>query len=294
MSMYDGSSRGSVERLTRGLREQLQTMTAAAHALGSNLAGNGKAEEYLAVLEHAICSQLRLVRQAELNERLYGNNELRVILAPMDLAALGRDVMKKTDALTRPLLDIKAEFSSSLAALPTQADQAALEEMLLCFIANSVRVIGRGGTIRLELERVEGRAVFTLTDTGCGLAPEVLAGLFVPDEDEKDREDGEDREESENQEESEDREDGEALEFPVRGLRLARRIAVLHSATLMAGNTEAGGACLAVSLPIVERASGALCSPAIPVDCSGGWDPVLVALSGCLPREAFLPERQKR
>lgn len=291
--MYDVMPQGGIDRLTRGLREQLQTMTAAAYALASNLEGNEKAAEYLAVLDRAVCAQLHLVRQAELNERLYSGNEMRVILAPMDLAALGRDVMEKTDALTRPLLDIRAEFSSSLPALPTQADRSALEEMLLCFIANSVRAIGRAGTIRLELEQVEDRAVFTVTDTGRGLAPDVLAELFVPDEDEKNSEDEEDGENGKDREGGGSWEDGNALEFPVRGLRLARRIAVLHSGTLVAGNTEAGGACLAVSLPIVERAEGVLRSPGI-VDSAGGWDPVLVALSGCLPPGAFLQDRKKR
>lgn len=264
--MNDVLAQGGIGRLTRGLREQLQTMTAAAHTLASNLDGNEKAAEYLAVLNRAMCVQLRLIRQAELNERLYDENEMRVVLAPTDLAALGRDVMEKTDALVRPLLDIRAEFSSSLAALPTQADRDALEEMLLQFISNSVRAIGRSGTVRLELEQAEDRAVFTVTDTGGGLDPAALAGLFEPEE----------------------------PEFPARGLVLARRIAALHGGALMAGNTEAGGACLAVSLPIVERARGVLHSPGIPVDRSGGWDPVLAALSGSLPAGAFRPDRKRR
>lgn len=263
--MYEVLPQGGMDRLTRGLREQLQTMTAAAYALTPHLAGNEKAAEYLAVLDRAICAQMHLILQAELGQRLYSENEMRVIMAPMDLAALGRDVMKKADALTRPLLEIKAEFSSSLAVLPTQADRAALEEMLLAFLSNSVRAIGRNGTVRLELERQRDQAVFTMTDTGSGLDPDVLAGLFDPEEE---------------------------PEAPVRGLLLARRIAELHGGTLVAGNTEAGGARLAVSLPVVERAGGILHSPLIPAD-GGGWDPVLVALSGCLPQSAFLPDRKK-
>lgn len=264
--MYEVLPDSGMDRLTRGLREQLQTMTAAVYALAPQLAGNEKAAGYLAVLDRAICVQLHLVLQAELAQRLYSENEMRVVPAPVDLAALGRDVMKKADALTRPLLEIKAEFSSSLAALPAHADQAALEEMLLVFISNSVRAIGRNGTIRLDLEQQRDQAVFTMTDTGGGLEPEALAGLFDPDE------------------------DPEAL---VRGLLLARRIAELHGGTLVAGNTEAGGARLAVSLPIVERAGGILRSPVIPAD-GGGWDPVLVALAGCLPQSAFLPPDRKK
>lgn len=255
-----------MDRLTGELRDQLQTMTAAAYALAAQLAGNEKAMEYLAVLDRAICAQLRLILQAELTRQLFGDSELRAVMAPMDLAELGRDVMERTDALTRPLLGIKAEFSTSLPSLPTRADRAILEKMLLAFLSNSVRAIGREGTIRLELARQRDQAVFTLTDTGCGLDSGALADLFGVQEDGP---------------------DGEP-EAPVRGLQLAGRIAALHGGTLVAGNTEAGGACLVVSLPIVERTSSLLRSPAALAVDNGGWDPVLVALAGSLPAAAFL------
>lgn len=281
--MYEVLPQSGMERMLGGLRAQLQTMMAATYALEAHLDGNEKAAEYLAVMDRAICAQLRLILQAELGQRLYSEDEMRVVLAPTDLAALGRDVMKKADALTRPLLDIKAEFSSTLAALPTQADRAALEKMLLAFISNSVRAIGRSGTIRLELERQRDQAVFTMTDTGGGLDPDALAGLFEPEDPDRET----------NGETDEEAEPEQAPEVPARGLLLARQIARLHGGTLVAGNTEAGGACLAVSLPIVEKAESILRSPPPSVD-GGGWDPVLVSLSDCLPLEAFLPDRRKR
>lgn len=262
-----------MDRLTGELRDQLQTMTAAAYALAPHLAGNEKAMEYLAALDRAICAQLRLILQAELTRQLFGDIELRTVMAPMDLVELGRDVMERTDALTRPLLGIKAEFSSSLSTLPTRADRAILEKMLLAFLSNSVRAIGRDGSIRLELARQRDQAVFTLTDSGCGLDPGALADLFGPDGGQEDGSDGE-------------------PEAPVRGLQLARRIAALHGGTLVAGNTEAGGACLVVSLPIVERTSSLLRSPAALAVDTSGWNPVLVALAGSLPAAAFLSDER--
>lgn len=263
--MGDIVSESGTGRLTRGLRERLQEMTAASHALAPAVTGNGKAEEYLAVLDRAICAQLRLLRQADLSARLNSPDEVRLDRAPVDLAVLGRDVMKSVDTLTRPQLDIRAEFSSPLAALPAVADVAALRDMLLEFISNSVRAIGRTGAVRLKLERQRDEAVFTVTDTGGGVDP---AALDVRDE-------------------------AEEPEELSRGLLLAKRIAELHGGRLMAGNTGAGGACVAVVIPIVERMGGALRSPAIPVETGGGWDPALVALSGCLPAAAFLPDGRK-
>lgn len=258
---------GDTARLAQKLRERLQEMTAVSQTLRASLAGDEKAENYLAILDRAICVQLRLVRQLELGQQLYTKSEVRLIPDLVDLVELGRNVMQKTDDLTRPLLEIRAEFSSPLATLPARADRTALEEMLLFFLSNSVRAIGRDGTIRLELERQRDQAVFTVTDTGGGLDPDTLADLFDP-----------------------------LAEAETRssGLRLARRIAELHGGTMVAGSTETGGARLAVSIPIVERMVGVVRSPSIPVDNSGGWDPALVALSDCLPLEAFLPDWGKK
>lgn len=261
--MDEAMIRGAIGSLARGLREQLQTMTAAVYALAPKLSGDEAAADYLAVIRRAICGALRLTQQAELGERVFDNSEVRVVLAPMDLAELGRSVMERVDALTRPLLDIKAEFSSPLVSLPTCADRSALEQMLLYLITNSVQAMDRPGTVRLELEQAGDRAVFTVTDTGRGLDPGSLAGLLDPEEE---------------------------MDAPFRGLLVARQIALAHSGTLVAGNTEAGGARLAVSIPIVESVGGAIRSPGIPVE-AGGWDPALVALSGCLPLEAFPPDR---
>lgn len=285
--MCDVCPQSDTARLTEKLRERLQEMTAASQALSSNLGGDEKAAGYLAILDRAICGQLRLVRQLELGQRLYSEDEVRIVKTATDLVELGRDVMQKTDALTRPLLEIEAEFSSSLTTLPAQADRGALEDMLLLFLSNSVRAIGRKGTIRLELERQGDQAVFTMTDTGGGLDPEVLEELFDPDGEEETR---------------------------TRGLRLAQQIAKLHGGALVISSAAPGGARpadgtrpadgarpangarladgarLAVSIPIKERAGGVLRSPSIPVDNSGGWDPALVALSDSLPLEAFLPD----
>lgn len=254
-------------QLTGPLREQLQTMTAVIHALGGHLSEDEKAMQYLAQLDKAAYAQLHLILQAELTQRLFSDAELRTVMEPMDLVELGRSVMERTDDLTRPILGIKAEFSSSLAALTTQASRALLEDMLLAFISNSVRAIGQDGAIRLELERQRDQAVFTLTDTGCGLDSEALADLFGPEVEP----------------------DDEPEDAPVRGLLLARQIVTLHGGTLVAGNTEAGGARLAVSLPLVERSTGLLRSPTAWKD-AGGWNPVLMALGDRLPPSAFLAD----
>lgn len=259
--MYVGTIQAETGCLTQELRALIQDMMTVTHALASKLDGDEKAGGYLAVLNRAICSQLRLIRQAELDERLKSQNEIRLDRALVDLVLLGRDIMESTQALTGPLLDIKAEFSTNLTTLTTMADGYALRELFLHYLADSVRGIGRGGDIRLKLESRNGQAVFTMTDSARGAGGRAAASPQ------------------------------ELREGSARERQMVRRIVELHGGTLITGHTESGGTCVAVSIPIVERAGGVLHSSGVRWESGGGWDPVLVGLSGCLPAEAFAPDR---
>ncbi len=52
--------------------------------------------------------------------------------------------------------------------------------VLLNVIKNSVEAMPHGGLLRLGLRVAEGRALFTVSDTGCGIAPELQAKIFEP------------------------------------------------------------------------------------------------------------------
>lgn len=256
-------------RLARLLRDQLNEMLAASQALIPALAGKERALEYVAVLERGMCRQLRLIRRLELEQLLNSPDEVRVTPEPVDLVQLCRALMSRTDDLVRSL-DIRARFSTALTTLPTLADRAALEEMLLALISNSVKAIGQGGDICLELGQQERKAVFTITDNGGGMDPAALAAFFDPPEDE-----------------DEDEEDD--LVPSGRGLWLAQQIAALHGGILIVDSKQSKGVRLAVSIPIISRGGGVLASPALTADDAGGWDRATVALSDCLPVKAFLP-----
>lgn len=258
----------------RLLREQLNEMMAAGQALGPALAGQERQGAYLAVINRGMCRMLRLIRRWEADERLGSPDELRLDRAAVDLAALCRELMDQVRPLSA-LLGVGAQFSTALPMLPALADRGALEDMLLELISGALRscaAAGGGGSLQLELARQENKAVFTLTDTGGGLDARTMAGLFAPPEEL----DGEER----------DGEDPGAGE-----LFLAQRVAALHGGILIADNQPQRGVRLVVSIPILERVGGALRSPlAVPVE-EGGWSKALVALSDCLPLQAFLPGR---
>lgn len=273
--MKDLNSANEAMRLTSLLREQLNEMMAASQALARSIAKNSRALDYMAVLERGMFRQLRLIRQLELEQKLNGLDEVRLFRAPVDLVKMCLNLMEHTDRLVSPL-GIRAQFSSALAALPALADRAALEEMLLALISNSVKAICRDGSILLELEQRDRKAVFTLTDNGGGMDCAALSALFDPPET-----DGE-----------EDDPPEDLLAHRGRGLSLAQQIAALHGGILIVDSKQSKGVRLAISIPLVSPMGGVISSsdPNPVLDDTGGWDRALVALSDCLPPQVFLPE----
>jgi len=59
-------------------------------------------------------------------------------------------------------------------------DVRRFSRVLLNVIKNSVEAMPQGGLLRLGLRVAEGRAIFTVSDTGCGIAPELQAKIFEP------------------------------------------------------------------------------------------------------------------
>lgn len=265
--MVDSNPQGEGGRVARLLREQLNEMMAASQGLEGVLSDSAAGRGYLSVLNRGLCRQLRLARHLELEQRLNSEDEVRLTIHPVDLVPVCRGLTRRVEGLAR-FLDIQMSFSTDLTTLTTLADQAALEEMLLCLISNSFKSIGRDGDVELALEQRGRKAVFTLKDNGGGMNAETLAALFDPQE--------------------EDPEEGSGTGL---GLPLAQQIAALHGGILIVDSQEHKGVRLAVSLPLRDpERSGSLCSSRPALDETGGWDKVLVELSDCLPTQAFLPE----
>ena len=59
------------------------------------------------------------------------------------------------------------------------ADETRITQVLINLLQNAVKFTLRGGTINLELAEQAGAAVFSLKDTGVGIAPELLPHLFT-------------------------------------------------------------------------------------------------------------------
>lgn len=145
----------------------------------------------------------------------------RVQLAPVDLALLVDEVVAEGRA-TSPGVSIAVE--GELGTL--EADAALLRRALVNLVRNAAEAAGEAGRVLVRAERGgDGAVSLCVDDSGPGISPDALPGLFIPF--------------------SSSKPGGTGL-----GLSLVAKIAALHGAVVTAGPSGVlGGASFRVSFP---------------------------------------------
>ena len=143
---------------------------------------------------------------------------------PLDLAGL----VERTFALISGRAhkqQVTLQFTPPDTAVMVEADGEQLQQLLVNLTLNALDAMPLGGTLAVELRGPEdGQVELLVSDTGPGIAPEVLPRLFEPFVTTK--------------------ETGLGL-----GLVVSRRIAEGHGGSLRACNRPGGGACFVLRLP---------------------------------------------
>ena len=166
---------------------------------------------------------------------------------PLDLGAL----LRHTAEGMRPQAETKAvelALDGSPEPMEIEGDGHLLTRAVENLLDNALRHTPAGGVIRLGWHREAQKAVFSVSDTGPGIAPEDLPHLFAAlyrGEGSRNRRTG-----------------GAGL-----GLTIAQRILIAHGGDLTAANQPSGGACFTASIPSsgtvtdVTRSNGATAAP---------------------------------
>ena len=249
----DRSLNQDAVKTAAALRSQLNQMAAASQVLERS-AADEKGRTYLSVINQSICRMLRIVGRMELSHRLE-TEQLRLNPAHVDLSQRLQQLYRRLSGI---LADIGITFHlDAPPVLICYADQELLQQMLLELVAGMALA---ATDITLTVTRSGGVIRFTLTDNGPGRA-EGRPSLPTVTEDEEEQ----------------------------SSLALARRIAALHGGTVVISAGEDLALSVAVSIPLEKPPAGLLESPKAPL-YSGGFDPVLVAMSELLPARSFLPE----
>ena len=196
------------------------------------------------------------------------NEMTDVCLVPSDLTAVFNEVMEKCGVLIE-----SAGFTLEYRSLPETvigtADATLLERSVYNLVSNAVKYATAPSVIKAELVRCSNQLRFTLTDRGCGIAPDMLGGVFSRYLRGPRIEDGR---------------NGIGL-----GLALVRAAAVAHGGTVLIDQPEGAGLRVTMTLAIRQEDPSILRSPVtIPTfDYTGGYDHALVELADVLSSDAY-------
>ena len=187
----------------------------------------------------------------------------RFALGSDDIVGLARSVCEKAEPLFTDA-GVTLAFESNKSGQIIAMDAELMERLLLNLLSNALKFTPRGGSVYVRVRVTQQRVNLTVSDTGCGIAPEMLEHIF-------------------------DRFlDVDAAAPPPHGmglgLAICRRIAQGHGGSIVAESEEGRGTSFTVSLKN-ERGSAVLRQPKM--DFAGGFNRTLVELSDALPWTAF-------
>ena len=95
---------------------------------------------------------------------------------PVDVASIARDVvMAFADQARRAAV---ALGSSADGPTAIEADPVRVREVLVNLVTNALRYTPAGGSVGIELRGADGGVEVTVRDTGTGIAPDAVAGIF--------------------------------------------------------------------------------------------------------------------
>ena len=241
----DPSSSGQLRRLGTGFNEMTERLET----------NERRRRELLADMAHELRTPLQVIRGSVegMLDGLYGAHpdRLRVMLDETTLMARLLDDLRTLSMaeegvlpLHRETMDVRVlaeEAVRSLAsvasdegvtlsleavdAAPIDADPLRLAEVLQTLLWNAIRHTPRGGRVVVEVTPAEDRVRFAVTDTGRGIAPDLLPHVF--DRFTRSADTG-----------------GTGL-----GLAIAKRLVEAHGGTIEASQPAGGGTRIAVAIP---------------------------------------------
>ncbi len=168
-----------VGSISHEFRTPLMTVMAFAHLLQEGIpvaipaAARGHVERILAAVGHLD----RLVEESLSYRRAEAGWET-VQPESVELGGLARESAALVEPLARQKgLELEVEVAPGPATARTDPDK--VRQILFNLLGNAVKFTDHGG-IRLTLRAERGHAVFEISDTGIGLAPEHLETAFEP------------------------------------------------------------------------------------------------------------------
>ena len=103
------------------------------------------------------------------------NGEMQFKIEEQDAVEICRNVVETVDKVKRTAAEIR--FESDIDSLTLSTDKARLQQMLINLLVNANKFTDKGSIV-LTLKKDGNVAQFSVTDTGCGIAPEKREKIF--------------------------------------------------------------------------------------------------------------------
>ena len=102
--------------------------------------------------------------------------QLSFVLKEQDAVEICRNVIDMVEKIKQTQAEVR--FVTTLKSLPLRTDSSRLQQLLINLLINATKFTPEGSIV-LELKKqTEDMAIFSVTDTGCGIPPEQQAKIF--------------------------------------------------------------------------------------------------------------------
>ena len=273
MREYSDEEKKLVTRVLPGVAQELRGAMANIYIAAENLVPaetrerNEKTDQYAAAFTQSYYRINRVLTNlgdaAELAESgRYGG------LLNDDIVGLARTVCAKAEGLFAGE-GVTLTFMSDKPGQLIAMDAARMERLLFNLLSNALKFTPRGGTVSVRVRVTKPSVLLSVSDTGCGIAPDRLERVFDSFLEQ------------------------DPMRLPPRGmglgLALCRRIAEGHGGSIVAESKEGKGSRFTVSLP--NRRSDILVVREDRFHYGSAFNPTLLELADALSAKAFTVRR---
>jgi len=255
----------SAQFVSRELHSTLAVLLAAVDSVKAQLKSTPQGSETVAILTKNLYKLLRLSHNM-LDCAMAENGSLSLRLSEADLTDVCRVLAQELQPLCG---ESGIGFTCQLPEQPVicRVDVDKVRRLLLNLMANAMAACRDGGSISLLLSQREQNVVLTVSDTGSGIAGEILSGIF----------------------EKHKRlspEQGGSIGGAGFGMALVKAFAEQHNGSFVVTSVEGRGTAACVTLPKNEGAEVSVLGSLQPAYTVGMQD-LLVELSPVLDKRFF-------
>jgi PAS domain S-box-containing protein len=162
--------------LSHELRTPLNAVLGYARMLRMGTIASDKTESALEVVERNATALKQIIEDVIDISRIV-TGRLRLNVEPVDLPAL----LQESCATVMPAADAKGVRVETIIDPMVSAvfgDPDRLQQIVWNLLSNAIKFTSRGGKVQLRLARVNSHVEITVSDSGCGIAPEFLSFVF--------------------------------------------------------------------------------------------------------------------